>query len=42
MQSIEDFDPTDAYEAIRVLDRELQQSEERLKLMENDRSEVRA
>ena len=40
MQSIEDFEPTGAFEAIKVLGRELQHSKERIKNLENDILEV--
>ncbi|KAJ2931039.1 hypothetical protein H1R20_g6042, partial [Candolleomyces eurysporus] len=42
MQSIEDFEPTGAFEAIKVLGRELQHSKERIKNLENDILESRA
>ena len=40
MQSIEDFEPTGAFEAIKVLGRELQHSKEKIKNLENDIREV--
>ena len=40
MQSVEDFEPTGAFEAIKVLGRELQHSKERIKNLENDILEV--
>ncbi|KAJ2912192.1 hypothetical protein MD484_g8218, partial [Candolleomyces efflorescens] len=41
MQSIEDFEPTGAFEAIKVLGRELQHSKEKIKNLENDIRESR-
>jgi hypothetical protein len=40
MQSVEDFEPTGAFEAIKVLGRELQHSKERIKNLENGILEV--
>ena len=40
MQFIEDFEPTGAFEAIKVLGRELQHSKERIKNLESDILEV--